>query len=137
LGRIALALVAAALLGLSAVGAGAGAGAALPHYAACVNRTFTAFDWRIRPKACVMAKTSDPAFAEAANLVGLRWSAWGGAHARATGYERGFHLPYSHVPVRVELTLPVHPAGDRSVYVYKRFRVTSKYGTLSGIIKTL
>jgi hypothetical protein len=107
-----------------------------PYLAACVNKTFTAFNWRIQPKTCVMAATSDPSFAFASNLAGLRWSAWGGARAVATGYERGFHLPLAHIPARVVLSQPVHPLGDLSVYVYKRFRVTTSHGSNSGTIRS-
>ena len=81
-----------------------------------------------------MASSPRPSFAEAANLAGLRWKSWGGARAVATGYELGFHLPYAHIRVTVVLTRPAF-IKKRGVYAYKHFRVTSRFGTLSGTIK--
>jgi hypothetical protein len=40
-------------------------------------------------------------FSQGANLVGLRWRFWGGESAAGTGFTRGFHLPFSHIPAAV------------------------------------
>jgi hypothetical protein len=55
----------------------------------------------------------------------------GGSRAVGSGYEGGSHLPLSHIPVVVVLTLPTY-VEELDIYVYKHFRATSRYGTLSG-----
>jgi hypothetical protein len=113
----------------------AGAGQSIkPHKASCINRAFTAFVLKVRPAQCIMASSPQAPFARAANLTELRWKSWGGARAVASGYERGFHLPYAHVPAVAVLTRPSY-VEELGIYVYKRFRVTSRYGTLSGTIQ--
>jgi hypothetical protein len=103
------------------------------YLAQCINLRLNppGYDWLIRPRSCILAG-AHWSFGTAANLTGLRWSSWGGAVARGTGIERGFHLPPSRIPVTVQLSLPVTPDSDRSVRVYRRFRVTSRFGTLAG-----
>jgi hypothetical protein len=104
-----------------------------PHKATCVRSRFSGFVLRVRPAKCIMASSPRPSFAEAANLTGLRWKSWGGARAVATGYERGFHLPYDHIRVTVVLTRPAF-VEELGIYAYKHFRVTSRFGTHSGTI---
>jgi hypothetical protein len=53
--------------------------------------------------------------------------------AVASGYELGFHLPYSHIRARVVLTRPAFTE-ELGIYIYKHFRITTRYGTLSGTI---
>jgi hypothetical protein len=104
-----------------------------PHKASCINRAFTGFVLRVRPASCIMASSPSAPYARAANLAGLRWKSWGGTRAVASGYELGFHLPYAHIPVVAVLTRPTF-VEELNIYVYKRFRVTSRYGTLTGTI---
>jgi hypothetical protein len=113
----------------------AGAGQSIkPHKASCINRAFTAFVLKVRPVECIMAASPRAPFARAANLVQLRWKTWSGARAVASGYELGFHLPYARTPAVVTLTQPTC-VEELGIYVYKHFRVTSRYGTLSGTIQ--
>jgi hypothetical protein len=65
--------------------------------------------------------------ATSVNLVELRWRGWGRPIARARGIERGFHLPFAHIPVRVTVyRRRLCPTGD---LVYTRLRATSRFGT--------
>jgi hypothetical protein len=88
----------------------------------------------VRPKSCFMAASPNASNAETSNLAGLRWSTWGGSRAVGHGYERGMHLPFAHIPVTVVFTRPAY-VEEIGVYVYKHFRVTSRYGTTSGTIQ--
>lgn len=105
-----------------------------PHKASCINRAFTAFVLVARPTKCIMASSPSAPFGRAANLSGIRWSSWGESSAVGSGYELGFHLPYSHIPARVVLTRPAF-VEELGIYVYKHFRVSSRYGTLAGTIQ--
>jgi hypothetical protein len=105
-----------------------------PHKASCINRSFTGFVLKARPAACVMAASPNAPFARAANLSGIRWTSWGGLRAVGGGYELGFHLPYSHIRARIVLTRPAF-VEELRIYVHKHFRVTSRYGTLSGTVQ--
>jgi hypothetical protein len=105
-----------------------------PHKASCINQRLTAFVLVVRPAKCIVASSPSASFSQAANLTAIRWSSWGGMRAVGRGYELGFHLPYSHIPVRVELTRPTF-VEELGIYVYKHFRVTSRYGTLSGTVQ--
>jgi hypothetical protein len=69
------------------------------------------------------------AFAEGLNLVGLQWRNWGGSSATGTGYERGFHLPFEHIPVAV-VAYQIVTCSDGS-RLYTRLRASSSYGTTS------
>jgi hypothetical protein len=44
------------------------------------------------------------------------------------------HLPSTHIPVAVVLTQAAF-VEELNVYVYKHFRITSRYGTHSGTIQ--
>jgi hypothetical protein len=113
----------------------AGAGRSIkPHKASCINKAFTAFVLKVRPLQCILAASPQAPFARGANLTGLRWKAWGGLRAVASGYELGFHLPYAHIPAVVVLDRPAF-VEELNIYVYKHFRVTSRYGTLTGTIQ--
>ena len=105
-----------------------------PHKASCVNKAFTAFVLKVRPVQCIMAASTQAPFARAANLASLRWKTWGGTRAVASGYELGFHLPYSHIPATVILDRPAF-VEELNIYIYKHFRVTTRYGTLTGTIQ--
>jgi hypothetical protein len=129
-GVIAGALAAGAIM---TAGATARPEALKPYKASCINRSFTAFVLLVRPARCIMASSPSAPFARAANLAGLRWRSWRGPRAIATGYELGFHRPLAHIPATVILTRPAF-VEELGIYVYKHFRVTTKYGTLSGTI---
>jgi hypothetical protein len=120
--------------GITFASASSGTQAAKPHKASCINQAFTAFVLRVRPAKCIMAPSPSASFSEAANLSGLRWSSWGSRRAVATGIERGFHLPLSRIRARVVLSRATY-VEELDIYVYKHFRVTSRYGTLSGTIQ--
>jgi hypothetical protein len=105
-----------------------------PHKAACINRSFTGFVLRARPGKCVMASSPNAPFARAANLSELRWRSWRHLRAVASGYELGFHRPYSHIRATVVLTRPAF-VEELGIYIYKHFRITTRYGTLSGTVK--
>jgi hypothetical protein len=87
----------------------------------------------MRPGKCIMASSPRASFGKAANLSGLRWSSWRHLRAVATGYDLGFHLPYSRIRVKVVLTRPAF-VEELGIYIYKHFRITSRYGTLSGTV---
>jgi len=124
------AIVAGAIIGVSTTTA---APMVRPHKAACINRSFTTFVLRVRPGKCIIAASPRAPFAKAANLSALRWRSWRHRRALATGYDLGFHLPYSHVRVTVLLTRPAF-VEELGIYIYKHFRITSRYGTLSGTV---
>ena len=105
-----------------------------PHKASCINQAFTAFVLVVRPAKCIVAASPNVSFGQAANLRAIRWSSWGGSRAVGHGYELGFHLPYSHIPATVVLTRPSF-VEELGIYVYKHFRVTSRYGSLSGTVQ--
>ena len=64
-------------------------------------------------------------FSEGVNLARLRWSDWGRSSATASGTERGFHLPYSNIPVRiVAYRLRKYPCS--AAFFYTRVRATSR-----------
>lgn len=77
------------------------------------------------PRRCTVLPPS-ASFSEGVNLAELSWSGWGGATATARGFELGFHLPLSHIPVAVRADLRTV---TRCGVVYSRLRVTSRYGT--------
>ena len=83
---------------------------------------------RARPRRC-MTLGPHQSFAEAANLVGLSWRSWGAKVARGQGFERGWHLPYEHVPVRVRAYR--RREADCGDYVYTRLKLSSRYGALT------
>jgi hypothetical protein len=118
---------------LVSAGTTAGAHTLKPYKASCINRSFTAFVLVVRPARCIMASSPSAPFARAANLAGLRWRTWRGTRAIATGYELSFHRPLAHIPATVVLTRPAF-VEELGIYVCKHFRVTTRYGTLSGTI---
>jgi hypothetical protein len=66
-------------------------------------------------------------FVTSVNLVDLRWRGWGQPVARARGVDRGFHLPFAHIRVRVTVYRRRHcPSGD---LIYTRLRATSRSGS--------
>jgi hypothetical protein len=104
-----------------------------PYKASCVNTSFSGFVLKVRPLKCIMASSPNSSFAQASNLTGLRWKSWGSSRAIASGYEQGFHLPLAHTPATVVLTQPAY-VEELGIYVYKHFRVTTRYGMLSGTV---
>jgi hypothetical protein len=66
-------------------------------------------------------------FGGGVNLASLRWSGWGRATAKATGIERGFHLPYARTRVSVRAYRLVRGCGGRRVY--SRLKASSRHGT--------
>ena len=105
-----------------------------PYKASCINQRFTAFVLVVRPARCIMAASPNAPFARAANLRSLRWTSWGRARTTARGYELGFHLPYSRIRATVILTRPSY-VEELRIYVYKRFSVTTRFGTIAGTIQ--
>jgi hypothetical protein len=83
--------------------------------------------FRLKPVSCTSLGPRDP-FGLAVNLVQLRWKGWGRRFATFTGYERGFHLPPSHIRVHGSVFRPRIWRGRR---IYTRLRATSKYGSLT------
>jgi hypothetical protein len=104
--------------------AAAPAAAAGKTYVACYQRTGEQKP-RVRPHRCT-ALPPDAAFAQGSNLAKLKWTSWGGAVARGTGIEKGFHLPYSHIPVTVRASRVRTCHGAR---FYTRLKVRSDQGT--------
>jgi hypothetical protein len=97
-----------------------------PHvYISCVNRGATRYRRVYRPERCAHFGPGDRN-AGGVNLAGLRWSSWNGDVARGRGIERGFHLPYSRIRVRVRAYRVRTACGRR---VYTRLRATSSHGT--------
>jgi hypothetical protein len=89
------------------------------------NDSFTKPVVRVAPVRCVILPPR-ASFSEGVNLVGLSWRSWGGPSATGTGFERGFHLPYSHIPAAVvAYRLVTCSDGSR---LYTRLRVISNYG---------
>jgi len=118
---------------LSASAAGA-TEAVRPYKASCIDNSFSRFVLRVRPTKCIMASSPSAPYGRAANLAALRWKSWGGSTAVASGFELGFHLPYAHIPAVVTLTRPAF-VEELNIYIYKHFRVRTRYGTLSGSIQ--
>lgn len=95
-------------------------------YVHCLTRTGSYYQARSRPSACTHFGPGGT-FGRGVNLVGLTWSSWGGAVARGTGRERGFHLPYSNIPATVTAYAPAVGCAGRRVYT--RLKATTRYGT--------
>lgn len=87
----------------------------------------------VRPRACTVFGPGG-GFAGGVNLARLRWSGWGRSTARATGIERGFHLPLASIPVTVRLTGLRHGCDGRRYY--SRLRATSRYGSSTVRLRT-
>jgi hypothetical protein len=81
---------------------------------------------RVRPKKCTHFGPNG-SFGGGVNLAKLRWQHWGSRKATARGIERGFHLPPSHIPVRV--TAYRKRAGCDGSRAYTRLKAMSRYGT--------
>ena len=63
--------------------------------------------------------------------MSLRWTDWGASTTTGAGIERGFHLPFSRIPVtvsayRIRTGCRVH---GRRLRAYTRLKATSSYGT--------
>ncbi len=68
-------------------------------------------------------------YSEGVNLADLRWSGWGNQVATARGVERGFHIPYSRIPVTIRaFRLVRDPCGGPRRF-YTRVTATSSTGT--------
>lgn len=81
-----------------------------------------------RPKVCLTLGSTGSSFATSVNLVSIAWSAWGGPIARASGIERGFHLPLQSIPVAiVAFARKTDESGD---FRYSKLRVASKHGSI-------
>lgn len=82
---------------------------------------------RHQPAQCTVL-ANGASFAEGVNLTGLRWRGWGASSTTATGFDLGFHLPYSHIPVALVAYRAIR-CGSGAPRVYTRLRVTSAFGT--------
>lgn len=81
-----------------------------------------------RPRHCDTLGLAD-ALCCAFNLVNISWKHWGQATAFAFAIDKGYHLPFSHIPVHVTAyRLRKACAG---VAVYTRIRSTSRYGSFT------
>jgi hypothetical protein len=122
--RSAIALTTIALAAVLASSVGA-QGAASPVGVVCNDRPARPVV-RVAPAKCTILPPR-ASFAQGLNLARLRWRGWGGRSATGTGFERGFHLPLSNVPVAVvAYRIVVCPNGRR---LYTRFRASSMFGT--------
>ena len=92
----------------------------------CANKRGTAYKLVYRPRRCTRFSPSGGFGPRAVNLAGLKWSSWNGSVARGRGIERGFHLPYSKIRVRVWAYRVRVACGRR---VYTRLKARSRYGT--------
>ena len=79
-----------------------------------------------KPKSCDTLGPRD-SYSQAVNLVGLAWHNWGHNEAKASGVDRGYHLPFSNIKVSVRAYR--RQLGDCGDYIYTRLSVTSRYGT--------
>ena len=82
---------------------------------------------RVAPSKCDVLPAA-ASFAEGLALVGLRWRGWGGSSVTGTGFETGFHLPLSHIPVAVVAYQRVRCSNGAQLYT--RVRSSSSYGTV-------
>jgi hypothetical protein len=89
----------------------------------CANAQGTSYRFLTRPGGCTQFGNSN---ARSVNLRDLRWRQWGGASATATGFERGFHRPFSRIPVGV-IAFGRRSCGSRQVYT--GLRASSRFGT--------
>lgn len=126
-GRLLLATLGAALAIAALAPA---ASAARPLSVLCLTTGGTATTPKVRPHRCGHFGLGG-SFGGGVNLVSLHWSHWGASKASGTGIERGFHLPFSNIPVTVSAYrrrngCRVH---GRRLRVYTRLRATSVYGT--------
>lgn len=98
-------------------------------YILCLPRGTSFRKPRAHPRRCTTLGPHD-SFAQAMNLTRLRWRGWGRRVARGRGIERGFHLPYSHVRVRLKAYRRRRACGPNgNDYLYTRLRGTSRFGT--------
>ena len=95
-------------------------------YIWCLPRGGEDRERRSRPRRCTTLGPND-SFGGSANLAKLRWRKWGRRVARASGIERGFHLPLVRIHVRVAAYR--RRQGCEGDFVYTRLAVTSRYGT--------
>ncbi len=106
------------------------ASAARPVSVLCLTTSGRATTPKVRPHRCAHFGPGG-SFGGGVNLVSLRWSRWGSSTTSATGIERGFHLPFSNIAVRVSAYRRRNGCrwhGHR-LRVYTRLRTTSIYGT--------
>jgi hypothetical protein len=116
--------------------AGAGDGVAAAHAQAAAPARIVCtsgsaadrFIPRRAPRRCTLLPRN-ASFAEGANLARLRWRGWGRRSATATGIERGFHLPFSHIPVAVTAFRLRADRCGRRIRLYTRVRTSSRFGT--------
>jgi hypothetical protein len=109
---------------LVALTLGVSTGAAARVGIVCNDRPRTVV--RTAPRRCTVLPPR-ASFSEGVNLAGIRWRSWGGISATGTGFELGFHLPFSREPVAiVAYRIRRCPSG---LSVYTRVRVSSRYGT--------
>ena len=105
-------------------------GAARPLSVLCLTLSGQATTPKVRPHRCAHFGPGG-GFGGGVNLVSLHWSHWGAATTTGTGIERGFHLPYSNIPVTVSAYRRREGCRvrGRRLRVYTRLSATSVYGT--------
>jgi hypothetical protein len=126
--RVLPALLISALMGGAALAPAAAA--ARPVSVLCLTVSGRATTPKVRPHRCAHLGPGG-SFGGGVNLVSLHWSHWGSPAASGAGIERGFHLPFSNVPVTVTAYRRRNGCRvrGRRLRVYTRLRATSAYGT--------
>ena len=123
-------LLAALVAGLACAALASVAAAARPVSALCLTVNGRATTPKVRPHRCAHFGPGG-SFAGGVNLVSLQWKHWGSPLATGTGVERGFHLPFSNIPVTVKAyrRRTGCRVRGRRLRVYTRLQATSSYGT--------
>jgi hypothetical protein len=108
------------------------AAAARPVSLLCLTVSGRATTPKVRPHRCAHFGPGG-SFGGGVNLVSLHWSHWGAPTTSGAGIERGFHLPFSNIPVTVTAYRRRNGCRvrGRRLRVYTRLRATSVYGTTS------
>ena len=91
----------------------------------CLNESGSRYRLVFRPRSCAHFGPGG-SFGGGVNLARLQWRGWGAPTARARGIEKGFHLPFSRIRVRVDA---YRLRSCRRARAYTRLRATSRFGT--------
>jgi hypothetical protein len=132
-----LTLALAAAVAAGTLAAALPAAAAAQTRIACLTKRGDRIVLLHLPRSCAHFGPGDT-FGLGVNLVSLRWRGWGSANARASGIERGFHLPYPHIRAAVHVyrrrgSCRMH--GHRYT-VYTRLRAVTRYGSTTLRLET-
>jgi len=94
-------------------------------FMSCTDRAGLNYFRRYRPRSCIHFGNNG-SFAGGFYLARLHWRGWNRRTARATGIERGFHLPFLSIPARVKVYRVRLRCGKA---VYTRAKATTRFGT--------